>query len=245
MEVAMDDRRFDHLIRSLAEPRTRRTALQRLGSGLLAASVVAPIMDAEAKKGKGKKGKGKGKKKKCKGAETRCDTKCVDLQTTFKHCGKCDNECDPGQQCLLGECLDTCSPVCAAPEVCCVDDCVDLTSTTQHCGQCFKACAENEVCRFANCGCLGPRCPVTGSDATRCCPDANGTCCEGGGCCPNKGVCTTSGLCCDAGSYQCPALDVCCPVGLICHGFTCLVPERAGAVGAQRSVPAVKATRAL
>lgn len=240
----MDDRRFDRLVRSLADPRTRRFALQYLGGGLLAGSALAIITDADAKKRKGKRNRKNGKKR-CKESETRCKKKCVDLQTHVLHCGECNNKCDLGQNCFFGECVDTCSPICTAPEVCCGDECTDLTSTAQHCGNCFTACAENEVCRFSNCGCEGPRCPADGAGGTRCCPQPNSTCCEGGKCCPNNGVCVPGGLCCDAGSYQCPGTDVCCPVGLICSGFKCLFPERDGPSGARRSEQAKKATRAL
>lgn len=235
----MDEDRFDRVARTLAELRSRRSTMPFLGASALAALGISSSVQRAFGKGKGK-----GKGKKCKKGEKKCGKKCFDLDKTFKHCGKCDNECDPGQQCQLGTCLDTCETACTSPLVCCVDECVDTTSEAQHCGSCFKACAENEVCRFANCGCLGPRCPVSGSNETRCCPDANGTCCEGGRCCPNSGICITSGLCFDAGYYQCPGLDVCCQVGLICDGFLCVFPERDAITGAQRSIPAKKAMQA-
>jgi hypothetical protein len=243
----MDADRLPALLRSWSNAPTRRDLTRALTGTVLAAPLATLCgtwaSDAK-KKRKNKKGKGK-RKKRCKGGETRCDGRCVDLETHVQHCGECDNACDPGQRCLFGECVDTCSPVCAAPQACCVDECLDLTSEAQHCGQCFHACAENEVCRFANCGCLGPRCPAGGANQTRCCPDANGTCCPGGGCCPNNGVCVGGGRCCDAGRYLCPGTDVCCPEGWICSGFTCVFPEREGAVSTQQSVPAMPATRAL
>ena len=98
----MDHRRLDTLALLLADPRTRRNVLHRLGGGLLTASAAAPLLEAEDGKRKGGKGNGRGNKRRCPDGETRCDTQCVDLETDIKHCGECENECDPGQQCLFG-----------------------------------------------------------------------------------------------------------------------------------------------
>ncbi len=137
----MDDGHFDLLTVSFADLRSRRGMVRVLATGALAALGLLSVSSGEARKKK----KGNKKKPQCQESETLCGNQCVDLDTNPKHCGECDKECDPGQNCLFGDCVDTCSPVCASPEVCCVADCVDLTSTAEHCGQCFKACAENEV----------------------------------------------------------------------------------------------------
>lgn len=233
----MDDGHFDLLTVSFADLRSRRGMVRVLATGALAALGLLSVSSGEARKKK----KGNKKKPQCQESETLCGNQCVDLDTNPKHCGECDKECDPGQNCLFGDCVDTCSPVCASPEVCCVADCVDLTSTAEHCGQCFKACAENEVCRFANCGCLGPRCKQTGTDATRCCPAANGTCCDNGRCCPANQICVEGGRCCPSGEYLCPGTTLCCPAGTICSGGQCLFPERQA--GAQRAARPTAATR--
>lgn len=36
--------------------------------------------------------------------ETACSSGCTSLDTDAKNCGKCGNECNPGEVCAIGEC---------------------------------------------------------------------------------------------------------------------------------------------
>ena len=214
----MDADRFDSLARSLTDPASRRILL---GTPLVGVLAALGLTAAEAKKGK-KKNKNKKKKKNCGAGKTRCGKDCADTKTDVRHCGTCGNECEGDQRCLEGQCFTICSPACAETNVCCAAECTDLTTDARNCGQCGTVCAENEVCRFANCGCLGPRCPVPGG-GTRCCPAANGTCCSNGRCCPAGETCEPDNFCCLAGRYSC-GNGLCCPIGTICTaGGNCIL----------------------
>jgi hypothetical protein len=235
----MDDGHFDALARSLIETRSRRGIARLLGVVALvspATLLALPGIDARNKKKKKKKGK-KNKKhgKQCTNGETRCDDDCVDLEIDPKHCGDCDEACDPGQDCKLGECIDICVPVCAAPEACCLAECVDLQTNATNCGECGKACAATELCRNAQCiPCTDPMalCSVGGeqtcvdlsTDANHCgecghqCPKDPVLPSRNFACQERECVCTgtvcDNGLCCPAGFNSClRGGEACCPDG--------------------------------
>jgi hypothetical protein len=218
----VDNDRFDVLAKSLASPRSRRSAVSVLARSAFATLGFVSIREADAKRKKGKKGK----KSTCKKGKTRCGKDCADIKTDVRHCGKCGNECEAplgDQRCLEGVCVSICAPLCSATEVCCATECTDLTTDAKNCGQCGRACAENEICSFANCSCPGPRCPIPGSTETRCCPAADGVCCENGRCCAAGNICTPDERCCPPNTYSC--LDgTCCPFYLNCANGACVEP---------------------
>ena len=228
---AMDASRLDALARSLTEPRPRRTLSRLLGGLALAGPLsLLGLADSEAKKKKKKK-----KKKRCGNGETRCDDGCVNLQNDPKNCGDCGEECDVGQSCKLGECVDTCVPFCTGSEACCLAECVDLQTDAKNCGECGKACSATEFCRNGQCvPCAAPTalCTVGGqqtcvdarSDADNCgacgrqCPKdpvtpARNFVCQGGECVCTGVVCD-NGRCCPAGFTVCLLGGAgCCPDG--------------------------------
>jgi hypothetical protein len=97
----------------------------------------------------------------CPEGQDRCNDRCVNLERNENHCGECFNRCEPGEECVDGECLGgepICTPSC--PEDCSscheLPDrtgtiCVDCASTT-----CFQppsnSCADcptdHPVCFF-------------------------------------------------------------------------------------------------
>jgi MYXO-CTERM domain-containing protein len=56
---------------------------------------------------------------------------------TFGHCGGCDQECNPGQVCHQGDCLDSCP----GGFTDCGGSCVDTDSHPDHCGGCDSSCS--------------------------------------------------------------------------------------------------------
>ncbi|MDX6587040.1 MAG: hypothetical protein QOI31_1513 [Solirubrobacterales bacterium] len=118
--------RFDELARGLASGEiSRRSALRRLAAGAIGIGVAtAPAGVAEAMGGGCPSGriKCKGKccpanarckngKCKCKSGFTKCGKKCVDVQTSPKHCGGCGHACGSDEVCVDGVCAaQVCSP---------------------------------------------------------------------------------------------------------------------------------------
>ena len=114
----------------------------------------------------------------CMPPTTLCGQNCVDEQTDPNNCGRCNNECLPGEKCVGGACQGstTCMGLpCAAPDTCCqqenLSSCVDTQTDPNNCGGCFRACPPGATCVGGNCantGCMGGP-PCTGTDST-CCP---------------------------------------------------------------------------
>ena len=100
----------------------------------------------------------------------------------------CPEQCRPGEDCVDGECVDTCEDACdrftelCANEVCscrpgltaCGGACVDILASAPHCGGCDDPCAQ--VCEGGQCvaSCTAPNqecggaCVDTATDAQHC-----------------------------------------------------------------------------
>lgn len=196
----MDDKRFDHLVRTLAANVVqRRAALRGLaGSGLAAVfalAVRADNVESRKKKRKRKKDKDKGDgcRGGCSGGRLCCDGDCVSVLTDPRNCGECDNVCVPvgSSRCVNGECRP-----CDGLRVVCDGQCVDLTTDPSHCSACNRQCRAREECIGGNCVCPGETCPQNGA----CCPAGYHCVREGAGCCPNGFFSCNNGRCCPAGS---------------------------------------------
>ncbi len=81
--------------------------------------------------------------------QTRCGSNCVDTQVNLTHCGRCNNECPAGQQCVSGAC--TGGSTCNAPNTMCGTTCVNTDSNNSHCGRCNNACAAGQTCNAGVC----------------------------------------------------------------------------------------------
>jgi hypothetical protein len=150
---------------------------------------------------------------------------CVDLQTTRRHCGQCDNACPSNAECCAGKCAD-------------------LQTDPLNCGRCGRLCATDQACENGDCveACSGDQLLCKASARACCSPDA--TCCagadnayEGNWCWTPQRVTTFTGrpagaiICCsgtfpppgDGKSYTwaCPATDSCC-IGY--QGIDCCPP---------------------
>jgi hypothetical protein len=76
---------------------------------------------------------------------TKCDGKCVDLETEAFHCGACGNACPAGQLCKgAGVCG------CTSGYVLCSGECVRL-GTSEHCSRCGDDCGRGFECARASC----------------------------------------------------------------------------------------------
>ena len=112
-------RELDGLARDLASGEiSRRSALKRLAGGAVAASV-ASLPGAEALASRSRRcpparkcgdrccpahSKCRRGKCKCNEGYDKCGRKCVDMQTSVKHCGDCDTVCPEGSSCVEGFC---------------------------------------------------------------------------------------------------------------------------------------------
>ena len=57
----------------------------------------------------------------CPTGQSRCKDRCVNRQTNERHCGRCFNRCEEGEQCVNGMCQGgepICNPPCPEGEVC-------------------------------------------------------------------------------------------------------------------------------
>jgi hypothetical protein len=132
---------LDELAKGLASGTVSRAkALRLVGSALLGAALASvPGMAWAA----------------CPAGQTRCNDRCVNLQTSENHCGSCRNRCRSTQTCCKGRC-------------------VNLQGNERHCGSCLHRCDEGEECVGGVCqgeGCPpDPACTESGGtiDATTC-----------------------------------------------------------------------------
>lgn len=83
----------------------------------------------------------------CAADRVNCNNTCVDLRSDCMHCGLCGVECDPGQFCLNGVCMESC----AAGKTSCPDGCFDLMSDKDHCGSCLNDCPRGLICYRGQC----------------------------------------------------------------------------------------------
>jgi hypothetical protein len=210
----MEAQRLDDLAREIGSQVPRRSVLGALGG--LAALLVAPKIETDAKK----------KKKKCKGGKKKCGKKCIlaDQCCTTADCGSkgqcvsgtcvcptgqkacnggcipqascCQNsECGAQQTCVNGACscgggLTTCGQSCISPDLCCGTTCPG----NQQCdgGFCVCPASDEYPCGDGSC--------VTGVE---CCVNAN---------CPKEQHCDDGTCWCDAtGGIWCG--DACCDAG--------------------------------
>ena len=112
----------------------------------------------------------------CPEGQTRCNDRCVNLERNERHCGRCFNRCDEGEECVEDECRGTC-PSGTTPcgtECCtrgqeCVGGVCQCPSGTALCGgECVSTeCPTGQTFDPSTCGCL-PICP-----AQPCCCDCN------------------------------------------------------------------------
>ncbi len=83
----------------------------------------------------------------CTGQRVRCPDMgaCVDLRTDVTHCGSCDTDCPPNEDCRGGACY------CDAPNTQCGTDCIDTDVDWRHCGGCSITCPTLEGCSAGHC----------------------------------------------------------------------------------------------
>lgn len=150
-----------------------------------------------------------------------CGNQCVNTSTSATHCGRCDNSCGIGTDCVAGECNLRCS----AGTVRCGTACIDPTSNPEFCN------ANSTCSTFTRCM-AGQSC-VNGTCTTNC---SGGSIFCGGRCVDpsnNPQYCGATGDCAgmNAGT-TCTGAQVCsggmclgvCPAGTIdCNG-SCVDP---------------------
>jgi hypothetical protein len=87
----------------------------------------------------------------CGGDQTRCGSRCVDLQRDDSNCGACENACTSheggGSRCEHGSCTFSCT----GGLIACGDQCLDVSSDSAHCGACNKVCKNEETCSAGKC----------------------------------------------------------------------------------------------
>jgi stigma-specific protein Stig1 len=93
----------------------------------------------------------------CPEGKTRCNVRCVNLQTNERHCGSCFNRCPEGSECMGGVCQ------CPSGTTLCSEQCVSTAcpqgqffdQATCQCiaeGQCTVGCDCGTACNFQQCG---------------------------------------------------------------------------------------------
>ena len=140
------------------------------------------------------------------GALDDCAGECVDTSFDLQNCGACGNECQDGEVCSEGACLDFCGDGLTV----CNGLCVNTAINEQHCGGCGLPCPPGVTCADSACG--GGDCASLGLvDCNGFCVDIFSDPAHCGGC---NAPCGPGGFCaggdCQAG----------CPPGLVdCGGF--------------------------
>lgn len=107
---------------------------------------------------------------------------CIDIRTNRSNCGSIGNVCERDYGCYGGVCgCGASGTECDAGEWCCVGSCVDLDTDVEDCGACGTVCAFGEACVAGSCQC--------GDDpALHCTPTTSsslGQSCCGGACLNN------------------------------------------------------------
>ena len=163
---------LDGLARDLATGEiSRRAALGRLIGGAVAVGVASlPGAEALASRRRcpsarkcGDKccpahSKCKRGRCKCNDGYTKCGKKCVDLQTSVKHCGDCGWACEEGASCVGGQCQACGNGIREGSEACDGDDLGGQTCVTQGYGGGTLACS-NDCQSFDYSDCCDPYCP--------------------------------------------------------------------------------------
>jgi hypothetical protein len=154
MATEPTERSFDELAKGLASGTVSRgKALRWMGGALVGAALASMPGMAWAEGGR------------CPTGQTRCNDRCVNLQTNRNHCGSCRNRC-------------------RSTQICCKGNCVNPQTNARHCGACLNRCPEGEECVAGVCqgegGCPDSRPECGTGTSARCCPSnqgcLNGTC---------------------------------------------------------------------
>ncbi|KAG0576850.1 hypothetical protein KC19_5G113300 [Ceratodon purpureus] len=96
----------------------------------------------------------------CKGENSCCKGKCVNVRHDDKNCGKCGTQCLWGSACCGRYCKNLktdrnncgkCGRKCGKGDACCNGVCVCLKKSSDHCGSCGKACTWGRKCCGGNC----------------------------------------------------------------------------------------------
>jgi Stigma-specific protein, Stig1 len=178
---------FDELTKGLATGAvSRRKVLRWMGSALVGAAFASVPGVAWAA---------------CLEGQTRCEDRCVNLQTNERHCGSCSNRCRSTQTCCKGRCVNlrrnerhcgSCSNRCAEGEECVGGECQgDCPSGTTLCGGACVSniCPQDQYFNTASCQCVCPYTAIArcgGNCVANCPPDQTLNCstcqCEAGLC---------------------------------------------------------------
>jgi hypothetical protein len=159
------DHSLDELARDLATSNVSRGRVLKLMGSALLGSVLAAVPGVAWAAA-------------CPTGQTRCNDRCVNLQTNERHCGSCRNRC-------------------ASNQTCCKGRCVNLQGNERHCGSCFNRCPEGSECVGGVCqaggGCPSGTTLCGGNCVSTDCPSGltlnTSTCqCEGD-VCPNVSCC--------------------------------------------------------
>ena len=198
--MAREESFFDELARGLADGSVTRAKAIRLMGGALVGAALASVPGVAWANDR------------CPEGQTRCNDRCVNLNTNERHCGSCRNRC-------------------ASTQTCCGGRCVNLKRSERHCGSCSNHCAEGEECMDGVCqgGCPSGTTPCGTGTSVTCC--AEGQECVGGTCaasCPpdtklcNNGQCAN---CCDnadcSGCATCQSGTCACPSGTVFVNGAC------------------------
>jgi hypothetical protein len=147
-----------------------------------------------------------------------CGSACVNTANSPEHCGRCDNRCGLGTECVTGVCNLRCSP----GTVRCETECIDPTSNPRFCN------ADNNCANFTRCPsgqrCTDGRCVANCARGSIVCdgrcvdPNTNRQLCGARGDCTgaNRGTDCGGGVCADGVCLaMCPADTVACEGGCI------------------------------
>ena len=148
-----------------------------------------------------------------------CGGECVDVGSSPKHCGGCDQACSAAEVCSLGKCAAACGGGTSA----CSGACVDLSVDAQHCGACDHACASGQVCSAGACaaGCAAGQTVCAGSCVdTQTSPKHCGACgagCVLGACLGGKCHCENAAKDGSETDVDCGGACVGCAAGKACQ----------------------------
>ncbi len=154
----------------------------------------------------------------CSGSDaTGCET---NTRSDRAHCGGCNNECPPGQECRAGGCTCGADGACGAGETCCDGVCRHLETSFEACGGRAAECDDRQADQ-----CTGGVC-TCGNGAA--CPD--GRTCQGGSCsCPSgQDVCADACVDRQVDESHCGQCGRACDAGQVCRSGLCGVTCGAG-----------------